>query len=38
MPSSTVSTFTDPDTYHAALRAQQGGGVITARGRYHGCG
>ena len=34
MPSSTVLTFADPDTYHAAIRAQQVEGVITARGDF----
>src|SRR5712691_1649389 len=35
MPSSTVRTFDDPDVYHAAIRAQQVDGVITARGNFH---
>jgi AraC-like DNA-binding protein len=35
MPSSTVCTFTDPDAYHAALRAQRVEGVVTARGNFH---
>src|SRR5437879_6032343 len=35
MPSSTVRTFDDPDAYHAAIRAQQVDGVITARGNFH---
>lgn len=35
MPSSTVRTFTDPDAYHAAIRAQQVEGVITVRGNFH---
>jgi len=34
MPSSSVRTFTDPDTYHAAIRAQQVEGVVTARGNF----
>jgi hypothetical protein len=34
MPSSTVLYFADPDTYHAAIRAQQVEGVITARGDF----
>src|SRR5437667_1827726 len=35
MASSTVRTFTDPDAYHAAIRAQQVEGVTTARGNFH---
>jgi AraC-like DNA-binding protein len=35
MASSTVRTFTDPDAYRAAIRAQRVEGVVTARGNFH---
>jgi AraC-like DNA-binding protein len=35
MPSSIVRTFSDPDAYHAALRARRVEGVVTARGNFH---
>jgi hypothetical protein len=34
MPSSTVHTFTEPDAYHAAIRARRVHGVITGRGQF----
>jgi hypothetical protein len=34
MPSSTVRTFTDPDTYHAAIQNAEVEGVVTACGKY----
>lgn len=34
MPASAVSTLTDPDAYHAALRNAEVEGVVTARGDY----
>src|SRR5438128_517838 len=35
MPDSSVLTFTDPDAYHAAIRAQRVEGALTARGMFH---
>jgi hypothetical protein len=34
MPSSTVRIFTDPDAYHAAIRASDVEGVVTASGDF----
>ena len=34
MPSSTICTFTEPDAYFAAIRAQRVDGVVTARGDF----
>jgi hypothetical protein len=34
MPNSSVLSFTDPDAYHAAIRAPQVEGVITAPGNF----
>jgi hypothetical protein len=34
MPSSAISTFTNPDAYHAAIQNAQVEGVVTARGEY----
>jgi AraC-like DNA-binding protein len=34
MPDSAVTTFTDPDAYHAAFRGLQVEGIVTARGKY----
>ena len=34
MPSSTVSIFTDPDAYHAAIRDTHAEGVVTGRGDF----
>src|SRR3954447_19361251 len=35
MPTSTFSTFSDPDSFHATIRARQVDGIITGRGRYY---
>jgi AraC-like DNA-binding protein len=35
MPDSAVLTFTDPDAYHANIRAPEVEGVITAPGNFH---
>jgi len=35
MPESAVLTFTDPDAYHAAIRARHIDGVVTGRGDFH---
>ena len=35
MASSTVRTFTDPDAYRVAIRAEHVEGVVTARGNFH---
>jgi hypothetical protein len=35
MASSTVRTFTDPDAYHATMRARRVDGVVTERGEFH---
>jgi hypothetical protein len=32
--SSTVSTFTDPDAYHAAIRHTHAEGIVTGRGQF----
>ena len=34
MPSSTVSTFDDPDAYHSTIRASGVRGIITSRGNF----
>jgi AraC-like DNA-binding protein len=34
MPSSTVRTFTDPDAYYAAIRAERVEGIVTASGDF----
>jgi hypothetical protein len=34
VPSSTVSTFTDPDAYHAAIRHTHAEGIVTGRGQF----
>lgn len=34
MPTIAARTFTDPDAFHAAIRAEQVEGVITARGEF----
>ena len=34
MPSSTHRTFSDPDAFHASIRAERVDGVITERGRF----
>ena len=35
MASSTVRTFTDPDAYRAAIRAERVEGIVTSRGNFH---
>jgi hypothetical protein len=35
MADSQVATFADPDSYHAAIRAERVEGVLTARGNFH---
>jgi AraC-like DNA-binding protein len=35
MPFSTIRSFTEPDAYHAAIRALRVDGVVTGRGDFH---
>jgi hypothetical protein len=35
MPSSIVRTFSEPEHYHAAIRARRVQGLVTARGDFH---